>query len=125
MQKVRFEHQETLLCYAGDGALAQVVQRGCGVISFETFRSCLDMVLSNLLWVTLLEQQLGSDGPRGSFQLQPFCVKAYAVTWACDGCTVTPQNIRSASLINNRICLIAVIYLHGLTSSATPLTHMR
>lgn len=121
MQKIRFEPQKTFLCYVSDGALAQVVQRGCGVISFETFRSCLDMILSNLLLVTFLEQRFGSDGPGGSFQVQPFFVKA--VTWACDGCTVTPQNIMNPSLTNNKTCLIAVIYLHGITSSATPLTH--
>lgn len=38
---------------------AQVDQRRCGVSSIETFRSCLDVVLNSLLWVSLLEEGLG------------------------------------------------------------------
>lgn len=32
--QVSFEHQEELICCAGDGALTQVDQRGCGGLLF-------------------------------------------------------------------------------------------
>lgn len=46
--EVLSEHQEALLCCAGDGALAQVAPRGCGV-SLDILKSCHDVVLGNLL----------------------------------------------------------------------------
>lgn len=46
--------------------------RGCEVSSSEMFRSCLDMGLGPLLWVSLLEQWV-SPGPRGPCQPQPTC----------------------------------------------------
>lgn len=38
----------------GDGALAHVAQKGYGVSSLEIFRSCLDLILGYLLWMSLL-----------------------------------------------------------------------
>ena len=45
-----------------DGALAQAAQR-LWVSSLGIFRSCLDVALSTLLWVSLLEQGLGQRPP--------------------------------------------------------------
>lgn len=48
------------------GALPQAAQRLCGVSTLEIFKTYLDMVLSNLFWVTLLEQgwdQMGPEAP--------------------------------------------------------------
>lgn len=56
-EDVLLEHQ-AVLCCADDGALAPVAQRGSRVSSLKIFRSCLDMGLSNLLWVSLIEQGL-------------------------------------------------------------------
>jgi len=50
--------------------MKRVVQRDCGVSSLEIFKSLLDMVLGNLLWVSLLEQVI----TRRLFSPQPFCV---------------------------------------------------
>lgn len=44
--------------------------RGCGVSSMEILRSCLDVVLGILLWVSLLGQEIGPSSP---CQTQPFC----------------------------------------------------
>jgi len=40
--------------------------------SLEIFRPRLDEVLCSLLWVTLLQQGVGLDDPRGPFQPLPF-----------------------------------------------------
>lgn len=68
-QEVLCEQQAALLCWAGDRALAQAVQRGCGVSSFlrrrQTFSSHLDVALGTLLGVSLLKQGLGQGPPEG------------------------------------------------------------
>ena len=56
-EEVLCEHREAILCYAGDGGLAQVTQSGYRVSSLEISKSCLDVMLSTLLWVPLLEQR--------------------------------------------------------------------
>lgn len=43
-------------CTAQVTALVQLAQRGCGVSSLKIFKSHLGMVLSNLIYATLLEQ---------------------------------------------------------------------
>ena len=45
-QEVTPDHQEALLCCAGD---EMPEQRGCAVSSLEIFKSCLDVVLGTLL----------------------------------------------------------------------------
>ena len=55
-QQVPSDHQEALCYCTGDGALAQVAQRGYEVSSLEISKSYLDMVLDTLLWISLLEQ---------------------------------------------------------------------
>lgn len=57
------EHLETLLCCIDDKALAQAAQRGCGVSSLEISKSCLDMSLGTLLWVSLRGQGLDQVEP--------------------------------------------------------------
>jgi len=52
------EDWKALLNCAGEGALAQVVRRGCGISSLEIFESHLSMFLGTLVWVFLLEQEL-------------------------------------------------------------------
>lgn len=54
-QEILSKHQEALFLYVGDRALTQVVQRCCGIFSLENFKSHLNMVLKNLLWVNQLE----------------------------------------------------------------------
>lgn len=56
-EDVLLEHQ-AVLCCAGDGELARVVQRGSRASSLEILRSCLERGLSNLLWMSLTEQGL-------------------------------------------------------------------
>ena len=46
----------------GDRALMQVVQKCCGIFSLENFKSYLDVVLRNLLWVHQLEYRLDRVG---------------------------------------------------------------
>lgn len=72
---------------AGSGALAQVVQQGCGVSSVKIFSSCLDMGLGILLRVELLEQGLDMMASRGPFQSQdsvkvPWPAKCHLYTTA-------------------------------------------
>jgi len=62
-QEVSFEHQEALLCHVCNGALAQAAQGGCGVSSSGISKSQLNVVLTSLLWVSLLEQGLGQMDP--------------------------------------------------------------
>jgi len=62
-QEAPSEPQAALLCWAGDGALAQAAQRGCGVSSLGISKSLLDVVLGSLLWVSLLEQEVWSKWP--------------------------------------------------------------
>lgn len=68
-------------CCAGDGTLTEVARRGYEVSSLENLdMENLDMVLGTLLWVTLLEQDLGQM----DFQLQANCDKLfsfYLVWW--------------------------------------------
>jgi len=45
---IAYELGDNTFCCAGERALKQVSQWGCGVSSLEIFRSCLYMVLSNL-----------------------------------------------------------------------------
>ena len=47
--------------------LTQVAQRGCGVSSLETSKSCLDTALGTMLWVSLLEWGLGQMDPEFPF----------------------------------------------------------
>jgi len=48
--------------------------RGCGISSLGTFKSHLDVMLSTLLWVSLLEQGLSQmDRPRGAYPPQSVC----------------------------------------------------
>ncbi|KAI6078544.1 hypothetical protein LUU34_00047900 [Aix galericulata] len=67
LQEAPSEHQAALLCWAGDGALAQAVQRGCGVSSLGSSKSRLDVGLGSLLWVSVL----GRGGTRGLQGLLP------------------------------------------------------
>ena len=65
-QGVSSKHQEALLYCAGNGALAQIAQRGCGGSSLEIFKSRLDVGRDNLL-----EQGLGQMDPEVPFSLNP------------------------------------------------------
>lgn len=53
-QAVPSDRQEKLLCFGGDRALAQALPRETVESpSLETFRTCLDAMRCNLLWVKL------------------------------------------------------------------------
>ncbi|PKU39429.1 hypothetical protein llap_10270 [Limosa lapponica baueri] len=54
--EVPSEHEEELLYFEGGRALEEAAQGGGGVSFSETFQTCLDMFLCNLLWVDLLWQ---------------------------------------------------------------------
>lgn len=74
----RNEHQEALMCCAGNEALLQVAQRGCGV-SLEI--SFVAAWMGTLLWVFLLEHGLDQMDPEVSVNLSHivtlrFCVIA-------------------------------------------------
>lgn len=56
-----------------DRTVALAAQRSCGVSSWEISRSCLDVVLSSVLWVALIERGVRRDGPKSPFQHQPSC----------------------------------------------------
>lgn len=66
------EGQEAHLHYMGDRALAPFAQRGCGASVLESFKSHLNMILSNLFCLSRWDQMTS----RGSFQ-QDFL-------WFCD-----------------------------------------
>lgn len=57
IQEMPFNHWKRTL-FGEEGqiiGLEQVVQRGCGVVFLEVFKTQLDVVLSNLLQLVLLE----------------------------------------------------------------------
>lgn len=54
-------------------ALGQAAQKNCGVSLLEVFKSCLNMVLDTLLWVSLLELGLCPVTSRTPYQPQPCC----------------------------------------------------
>lgn len=77
----RNEHQEALMCCAGNEALLQVAQRGCGV-SLEI--SFVAAWMGTLLWVFLLEHGLDQMDPEVSVNLSHivtlrFCVIALLI----------------------------------------------
>lgn len=43
--------------------LVQISKRGCGISFLEISKSCLNVVLGTLLWVSLLEQGVGQMDP--------------------------------------------------------------
>lgn len=52
-----FEHQETLFHCGWPSILTQVMQRGCGNFLLSASQKPVDMVLSNRLYVTMLEKR--------------------------------------------------------------------
>ena len=67
-QEVLSEHQEAFLCFAGDRALAQAVQRGCAVsLPLRSSNTCGQVALGGPCLSHGLEQMAS----RGPFQLHP------------------------------------------------------
>jgi len=56
VQEVSAECEEELLHSEGDRTPAQAAKRGCGFSFLDILKTCLDAVLCNLLWVTVLWQ---------------------------------------------------------------------
>lgn len=74
-QEVPPEHQEALFYYACDWTLNCWPRADLESRSLEIFKDCLDMVLGNLLWVSVLEHGVGLDF------LQRF-IPTLAIVWS-------------------------------------------
>ena len=79
-EKVPTKHHKVLF-FVGDWVLEQFAAEYCGVFFLEISKSCLDVVLGTLLWMSLLKWGLDQMDPE-----EPSNFKHSVILWSqnCD-----------------------------------------